>query len=297
MFRTSPKWLRRNAALPLFLLPALLLGNGCDSGRNSAAPVGQPLLALTAGNSLVRISSGRPGTTTGRVAITGLAAGESLQGIDFRPANGQLFGLGSSGRLYTIDITTGAATAVGAAPFVPPLVGTNFGFDFNPVPDQVRIVSDADQNLRVNPDTGAVADNDANAPGVQPDGTLAYAAGDVNAGADPNIVAAAYTNSVAGATTTTLYGIDSTRNVLVIQNPPNAGVLNTVGPLNVDVGDVTGFDIAPGSNTAFAVMTTGSGRASSLYVIDLTTGAAAHVGVAAGGEQVRGLAVLPPSAP
>jgi hypothetical protein len=82
------------------------------------------------------------------------------------------------------------------------------------------VVSDADQNLWLNPNDGTLAATD---------GTLAYAVGDSNAGANPNIVGAAYTNNFAGAISTTLYGIDSNLDILTIQNPPNNGSLNTLG--------------------------------------------------------------------
>ena len=45
----------------------------------------------------------------------------------------------------------------GAPAFTPALSGTAFGFDFNPTVDRIRVVSDTGQNLRLNPDTGAVA--------------------------------------------------------------------------------------------------------------------------------------------
>ena len=49
------------------------------------------------------------------MSIAGLADGEMLIGIDFRPANGVLYGVGRIGsdpvgQLYTIDVSSGAAT-------------------------------------------------------------------------------------------------------------------------------------------------------------------------------------------
>src|SRR5207249_2241903 len=143
------------------------------------AAVNSTLFALTTGNALLRFDSATPGTILSTTAITGLPAGENLLGIDARPATGQLYALGSTSRLYTIDSTTGAAIQVGTSPFAAALSGTNFGFDVNPVPDRVRVVSDADQNLRLNPNDGTLA---------AVDGVLAYAAGDLNAAANPNIV-------------------------------------------------------------------------------------------------------------
>ena len=102
------------------------------------------------------------------------------------------------------------------------------------------MVSDTGQNLRLNPDTGAVAAVD----------------GALNPGA-PHVVGSAYTNNFAGATMTTLYAIDSTTDQLLIQNPPNAGTLVPVGPLGVDTGDDVGFDIAANDGVAFATLTIG----------------------------------------
>jgi hypothetical protein len=76
--------------------------------------------------------------------IGGLQTGENF-GIDSRPLNGQLYALGSSSRIYTINLGTGAATAVGSSPFATLLAGTDFGFDFNPIVDRVWVVSTQDK--------------------------------------------------------------------------------------------------------------------------------------------------------
>ena len=246
------------------------------------AAAGSIVIAITTTNALLRFDSGAPGTILSTTAVSGLQAGEHLQGIDFRPASGQLYGLGSTSRLYTIDLTSGVATQVGASPFAAALSGTDFGFDFNPVVDRVRVVSDADQNLRLNPSTGALAATDI---------ALAYAVGDANAGANPNVVGAAYTNSFAGATTTTLYGIDSNLDILTIQNPPNNGTLNTIGPMGFDTSGLVGFDIAT-ADTAFASLSV-SGLVG-LFTINLATGAATPVGsIGTGATAIRDIAIAP----
>lgn len=225
-------------ALGLLTL-ALLLGG--------AGPIyAGTIFGLTSTNTLIRFDSATPGAVTTIGAITGLQAGEGLLGIDFRPANLLLYGLGSTSRLYTINTATGAATQVGSAGAFT-LTGTSFGMDFNPTVDRIRVVSDADQNLRLNPNDGTL---------TATDGVLAYAGLDPNSSINPNVVGSAYTNNFAGATTTTLYGIDSNLDILVIQNPPNAGTLNTVGPLGFNVTDRVGFDIV-GTNTAFAALQVG----------------------------------------
>ena len=188
----------------------------------------ETIFALTTTNGLLSFSSGAPGTPSAIAPITGLAAGETLVGMDFRPANGLLYAVSNQSNVYIVNTATAVATLVSSTPFTPGVAGMNFGVDFNPVPDRIRFVSDTDQDLRLNPNNGAVA-------GV--DTTLAFMTGDPNAAANPNIVAAAYTSNFAGAATTTLYEIDSTLNMLVTQGGPNGtpspnlGQLFTVGSL------------------------------------------------------------------
>ena len=65
--------------------------------------------------------------------------GQVLLGIDFRPQNGLLYGLGSGGGVFAIDRTSGVATL--ASLLSTPTSGTSFGVDFNPIPDRLRVVS------------------------------------------------------------------------------------------------------------------------------------------------------------
>jgi len=161
------------------------------------------------------------------VAITGLQSGEAILALDCRPATGQLLGLGSANRLYAIDPATAAATEVGmSGQFT--LSGTAFGFDVNPGVDRIGVVSDADQNMRLNPNDGTLTATDI---------ALTYQMGDPNFGQNPNVVGSAYSNNVPGAATTTLYGIDSNLDVLVTQTNPNGGTLTTNGSLGVNTSD------------------------------------------------------------
>ncbi|MFD4636145.1 DUF4394 domain-containing protein [Lentzea sp. NPDC058436] len=221
-----------------------------------------------------------------RVRVTGLKAHDRLAGIDVRPATGVLYAIGRSGQLYTLDARTGRATAVGT-PIA--LNGTAVGFDFNPTVDRIRLVTSNGQNLRLVPDTGALAATD---------GALAYAPGDRAAGSTPKVSAAGYTNSVAGATSTTLYDLDSTKDALVTQGTaagvtpvvsPNTGQLFTVGKLGVEVDRTNGFDIATvdGRHHALAAVRPALSLlgGSLLVKINLETGRATVVGLA-GGEVV-----------
>lgn len=265
------------------------LGNGesfritapVAAGTIEAAPVrpfASRLIALTDNNTLISFTPNDPGqvTTTSIIGLNG-----TLLGIDTRPANGFIYGLTTANEIYTIDAESGAATLVStlSQPFEG---GTISGFDFNPAADRLRLVGDNDQDFRINVDTGAVI----------VDGDLAFAEGDSNFSVNPNVTAAAYTNSFDGTTSTQLYNIDTLLNSLVLQNPPNDGTLMTVGNLGVDFDTLGGFDIlssAAGDNTGFAVSD------SVLYSIDLETGAASEVGMigSEGGLNLQGLASIP----
>lgn len=261
-------------------LMALLAVTGGVGSRVQAELV----YGVTAQDFLVTWDSAQPTNLLSGVAISGLQLNENLVGIDLRPNTGQIYGIGSSSRVYTINPTTGAATQVGAGAFSPLLNGANFGVDFNPTVDRIRVVSNTDQNLRLHPDTGAVA-------GV--DGLLAYAAGDPNFGVSPNVAAVAYTNNFMGATTTTLYGIDPGTDALVTQNPPNNGTLNTVGGLGVDATDILGFDISGATGTAYAVLFDTASNRSVFSSINLATGAATEIGEVDGGTTITGITVVP----
>lgn len=233
------------------------------------------------GTQLIRFDSATPGTVTAVGAITG--TGSFLDGLDFRPANGLLYGYSNqTGSIYTVNTSTGAATLVTA--ISTPTNTFTLGIDFNPVADRLRIVTALDQNLRVNVAGGATV----------VDGTLTYAAGDPNFGANPNIVDAAYTNSDTNpATGTTLYYIDFGTNTLVSTTNPNAGLLNTVGALGVDTDSDVGFDIFTefGVNIAYASLRVGG--VNGFYGINLATGAATLLGAVGNTTPLFGLAIVP----
>ena len=240
----------------------------------------QTVYALS-NNNLISFKATSPGTLLGNVAVSGIAAGQSINGLDFRPNTGQLYALGynqTSGeaRLYTIDLNTGVATAVGASAItLRPNMG-KVGFDFNPTVDRIRVTGSDNSNFRLHPVTGAIAATDMN---------LAFAAADVNASVNPSIGAVAYTNSFIGATSTTLFNYDDSLNVITTQIPPNNGTLNTIGSsgITVNLGDASTdldifYDPASGTNRALLAANTGTQTADNLYSVNLTTGAAALIG-------------------
>jgi hypothetical protein len=296
---------------------AIALVAGCLFSLVEAAPAAaQGFRAFVlSNNSLISLDTANPAAAAAPLPITGLSVGDTVVGIDFRPQNGMLYGLGyNSGvgtvQLYSISWRTGFATVVGASgTFVAadgttpvPIAGTAFGFDFNPTVDRIRVVNNAGQNFRMNPNTGTFVDGDLGGaagsnPGINMDGPI-------NGGAT-EVSGAAYTNNQPNATTTTLYTMRAASNTLYIQNPPNAGTETT--PLQVTLNSVplaftaaNGFDIPPGVNVAISnTPAVGSGLAaltaggiSSIYSINLSTGAATLVGpIGNGAIAVQDLAI------
>lgn len=312
----------RVAALASLGVSGLLFagcGGGSDNNNQNQNLPAANLVALSSNNVLSFFDARTPNNVSTRT-VTGLATGEQLIGIDYRFApiaaattGTGLFGLartGGAARLVRIDIsgTSAAATTVGSA-FSLPFTGSNIGFDFNPLVDRIRVVDASSRtNLRLNPDTGALVDSDANTTGTQTDGAVAYDSGDSNASQTPRLVGAAYTNNFVGTTSTINYAIDATRGALVTQGrpvnstipgdtavSPNTGRLFTVGSLgsSFSSGSGAGFDIAPGTNNAFVASSESSNAR--LYSINLGTGATtggASVSLS-GNRPLLGLAIIP----
>lgn len=244
---------------------------------------GQDLIyAVTSNQTLVTWDASNPGALLSGVALSGFALNESIRGIDFRPATGELFALGSFSNLYTINTATGAATLVGAGPFTPALNGSSFGFDFNPTIDRIRVVSDVNQNMVLNPNNGTATQ-------VTP---VFYAAGDANEGADPNVVASAYTNSFFGSTSTQLYGIDTGLDILVTQ-ANSAGTLMTVGPLGLDLNDTATFEISGLTGIAYGTVVAADQSKSIFWSVNLATGESFTIGDVGGGALITAMTSIP----
>jgi hypothetical protein len=255
--------MRKNYSRLLTLFLAVSLGAlaGCskDENEQEGPKLDVVFTALTNTGNLQTYNANNLASTIDSKNISGLQYGETILAIDYRPATGQLYGLGSSSRIYVID-TNGAATAVGTAAFSPALSGNVAGFDFNPTVDRIRVVTSTGQNLRLNPETGAVQVID----------------GAINGVTGVMISSVAYTNSVAGATSTVLFDIDAAANKLYKQDPPNDGKLVEVGNLGLSTpGTDSSFDI---SATGIAIASVNSGTSSMLYQVNLETGSTTRLG-------------------
>ena len=193
------------------------------------------ILALTADQRLVSFRECNPTRARDIGSVYGLQAPDTmLVGIDFRVQDGQLYGVGNGGGIYTIDTYTAVATLV--QNLTVGLDGYFFGVDFNPAANALRIISNTGQNLR-QPFAGPLAGQ------TQTDGALNYP-GPPAINPAMGLSGAAYTNNDLDPNTgTTLFDIDTSLNQVVIQSPPNAGSLVATGMLTVDADSPVGFDI------------------------------------------------------
>lgn len=301
---------------------ATLLGDTGLAVRGAAIRtlLGTAVALNSAGNSLLRFDPASPANTTS-VSVTGVNASEVLVAIDSRPQTGQLYGLGinhvaNTGTLYLLDRQAGTATAVGATGSITLVDGSavaidfldpatnGYGFDFNPTTDRIRVVTSNGINFQINPSTGAPVDGNLGGPftvaGTNPDAPLN--------GPSTAASGAAFTNNVAQnltSTATTLYTMDAVTGTLYILNPQSSGTQTTpvqirLGTTPLTISRLNGFDIPPGVTVATANAVASGfgwfsgtvGATTSLYRVDLTTGAATLIGpIGTGTVGMSGLVV------
>ena len=221
---------------------------------------------LTANNKLLNFALNNPNAVMEKT-ITGLLVDEKFIGIDYRlrtttTNSGKLYGLTNKANLYTINTDTGMANLItslkpATGSTFTNLDGTSFAVDFNPTADRLRVISNTGQNLRINVDTGDTIKD-----------------GDINGISEAKVTAAAYTNSFAtpiAMLATELFDLDQTGKTLTKQNPPNAGTLNLIGNLGINLGIDNGFDIAGGDNGLALATVAGETGPSVLYRVDLNS--------------------------
>ena len=241
----------------------------------STSALAAPAVALVGDKTLVMFDT-ETFAAGASVAVSGV---DRLLGIDVRPGDGMLYGVGADGAIVTIDPATGAATSKSMLSEKLP-DGVSASVDFNPAADRLQLVGSDGTNLRANVDDGSVT----------VDGALNFDPTDANAAATSSVVAVAYTNSFGKPEKTAMYDIDANLGLLQ-QTTPNDGILASRGALGVDASETYAFDISATSdlaNTAYLV------AGAMLYTVDLETGAATAVGELSGFDgAVRDIAVLP----
>jgi hypothetical protein len=293
----------RRAGLGLALS---LLASACAApGETTSGTAGkETVLAVTASNTLVRFDAGRPGSLVSSHPLVGLRPGETVLGMDHRPSDRRLYAVGSSNRLYRIDPAGATATPVGE-PFTVALSGTAFGVAFDPVSGRLVVIGDTGQRLRIDADLGTVVDGDDGLPGLQTGIPSAYAAGDMQAGQRPALVATAFGSAPSSSSTAaaTQFALDAAWGMLVTIGPSGmadepalpgrASLLHTVGELGTGGFERAAFDIARKPRTGYAAITPVNAGTSNWVVIDLGTGTARSLGRIGGTEAVRAVAILP----
>ncbi|MFD5739716.1 DUF4394 domain-containing protein [Streptomyces massasporeus] len=255
---------------------ALMLGT---PGTGSAAPAATPSLRAFGisgdGTLMATFTTDRPQVLDWVRVVTGLTGDTGLIGIDFRVQDGLMYGVGNKGGIYTIKTppatTDVVVTKVSQLQYA--LHGANFGVDFNPAADRLRVISDNGQNLRHNlNDHSTVQDLNLTTPPVE--------------GTTKGVSAAAYTNNdLNAATATTLVDINTTTDQVFLQSPANNGTLAPTGSLGIDAGINAGMDIYSTlsggktvDNAAFASLTPNGAGTPSLYGINVFTGQATSIG-------------------
>jgi hypothetical protein len=229
----------------------------------------QVFYALTTQNTITVYNAKDVRVAKGNFTITGLATAENMLAIDFRPATGDLYGMSSLSKLYTIDLVNGSAKAVSATAFAPLLTGTMVSMDFNPTTDRIRVITNSGQNLRINPETGIVEATDP-------------------AQTNLGISGISHSNSYGGSTNTILYQLDAAGQKLLKQDPINTGILTTVGSFEQTIDNAT-FEISPDGANALSVGQNSEGTR--LFKIDLISGKATVKGKFVAGTSIRSIAI------
>jgi hypothetical protein len=288
----------------------LVIQTACVVGLTACASPPPPptippltIYAVTAQMELLRLRADQPQQVLERRALSGLAAGDRIAGLDYRVARGVLYAMAENGRLYTVDTQKARLVPVAAtAPANWPVQGTVTDIDFNPTVDRIRVISSTGQSLRLHPETNAVVDSQADQTGLQIDGALRYVEGDSQAGRQPNVAGVGYTYNKTNEKITTNYVIDRSTGTLAVMGSiegtvpvvsPNTGQLKTVGRLGLGALDSAYFDISDVSNTPLLVARKAGATQTRLYLLDLQSGQAREVGVIAQGEALLGIAIEP----
>jgi hypothetical protein len=279
--------------------------SGC-AALHVDGPRPETVFATTLSNQLIRFNAGAPERIADFRPISGMHPGERVVGLDFRPATGRLYALGSAGQLYLIDTATAIAEAVGPGR-LRTLATEDVGFAFDPQADRIRLVTAEGHNLRIDPDSGLPVDGDPLTAGMQSDPELRYAAGEFERGSVPQLAAAAIMHRPASGSrpaTTTQYAIDRRARTLVALGslprafhrvPPAGGQVHTIGPLALDLGDgPLSLDV---SHAQVALLCVSKGNRSELYRVDLDSAAIQPLGRIAFSGAVTAIAIAPPPAP
>lgn len=274
------------------LLAAVAAALACALPARADAPPDTLIWGVDTAGRVVQLTSAHPDRVQ-VVTLAGIPAGERVLGLDVRPLTGVLYALTSASLVYTVDVEKRIATPVSTTPFAVGVQDDRLGMDINPSTDRIRFVTATGENLRVNPATGLTAGKGGQ---LDLDQTPAYASDDSGAGLTPRLTALSHTNDHAGVPSVDVQvlAIDVARGTLDWLPFPNQGVLRTIGPLGLDVADPAGIDVTP-DGVAFAALQPKGAAASTLYTVDVATGAATALAPIGDASPVADIAALGPA--
>lgn len=240
---------------------------------------------------LLRIRSTRPEEIEQSISITGIPSmSGSVTGMEYR--DNELYLIyrsvapvtGVEHSLYTLDVETGEATCVhpnddgGCEPFAGTILGNFQGLAWNPGTDRFRLTSDGSANIRINPTANTIIT----------DPSLVYppTGGGGGAGTPGALVGSAYDGSA-------LYGVNATKNTLVLQDPANGGIRTDIGGLGFDLRPNAGFDISTETGEIYLSSTNLADNRTYLYVVNLSNGIASQIGEIGTSKVLTSLTIAP----
>jgi hypothetical protein len=227
------------------------------------------IYALTADAKLIWFYASAPSAVTEVGPISGLSSGQALRGIDFRPADGRLYAVSNgtnstirgNTRLWTVNLDTAEVSPVGDVFNFAGNTSTRLSVDFDPVRDELRLVTGTRLNRTLSPFTGQILASATSifAPTGDPLASQTIEPADI---------------AYAGAACYAIEAVELRLGLLGsadgITDPADNGRLTTLartapGILPNDAS--AGFDIGP---TGIAYLTTGTARfvPPSTYVFD-----------------------------
>lgn len=275
----NPTLMKTSLSLALLLLALLPIREA----------VAVPCVLLTRSNEIITLDSNTPGTTSGAIPVTGLGAFE-LVGIDVRttvqtvgganPGKGTVWGFAvdgtsSNGRVFVINTTTGAATAITAVlPGFTLGSGTNaWVFAHNPGTDRFRLMNFT-SNYEFNPNTGTLSTQ-------------------TDLQDFPNSNGSAFETASFGQNPAIFFVDQAMNDSLFTSATIQNGNYSPVGETGLSFGSGVGLDIF-GPLMLLAADDAGTAR---LYSVNRTTGAATVIGAIGGNPMIRALTILPTTLP
>jgi Domain of unknown function (DUF4394) len=249
--------------------PFTALLAACAFASNASAAT---IVALgESGGNVFSFDSATPGTVVNNQSLTGVVAGQSVRAIDYRPSNGVLYMLStgattSDARLYTVNVTTGAATVLGSLTLTG-ATGTRHSMDWNPVTGLLHIVSGSSRtHFTVDPTTLTV-----NSLGL-------FGAGTLNTGL-------AFDNNFTGSASTTAYIYEYQSDELRRVTNLATSAVTTVGtPFAPDLTGTGSQGMDINGTDSFAYFNTDmfdgplANTADHLFTLPLAGGAATYLG-------------------